>query len=276
MKKHKFLSLLLVLILIITCCMFYAIKIEPHRLTVDHTSLNQNNGSRPLKIVQFSDVHVKSNFTYHDLDKIVKKINDQNPDVVIYSGDLYDHYDKYNDDQHVIEELKKIKANYVKLAVFGNHDRSFPAQYQNIINSSGFTLLQNQNYYLTTKNGSKVLFTGLDDWILGNSYIPANNNISNIKYKILLSHEPEQVLNYIGFNYDIALTGHSHGGQINIPGINYEILHRTHHSTKYVNGIYSLPNSNIKKMYVNSGIGTTQLNARFGVIPKISVFYLYL
>lgn len=275
MKKHKFFSIFLACILIIFGCVFYAVKIEPHRLTVDHISLNQNNGNRPLKIVQFSDVHIKPNFTYQDLDKVIKKINNQNPDVVICNGDLYDHYGQYNDDSHVIEELKKIKANYVKLAVLGNHDRSFVPQYQNIMNSSGFTLLQNQNYYLSTKNGSKILFTGLDDGILGSSYIPANDNTSHLKYKILLSHEPEQVLNYTGFDYDIALAGHSHGGQINLPGINYEILRRTHHSTKYVNGIYSLPNSNIKKMYVNSGIGTTQLNARFGVVPKIAVFDLY-
>ena len=274
MKKHKFLSLFIACILIICGCIFYATKIEPHRLTTNHVSLNQNNGNRPLKIVQFSDVHVKSNFTYQDLDKVIKKINAQNPDIVIYSGDLYDHYDQYNDDPHVIEELKKINSKYAKLSVFGNHDRSFPAQYQNIMSSSGFTLLQNQNYYLTTKNGSKILFTGLDDGILGNSYIP-NDSTQNIKYKILLSHEPEQVLNYIGYDYNVALTGHSHGGQINIPGIKYEILRRTRHSTKYVNGMYSLPNSHIKKMYVNSGIGTTQLNARFGVVPKITIFNLY-
>lgn len=276
MNRHKLFILLFGFLLILSGIALYAVKIEPYRLTTRQIELNHNNKTKPLKIVQFSDVHIKNNFTYKNLDKVVNKINKQYPDVVIYSGDLYDHYEKYHDDQHIADELKKIKANYAKLAVFGNHDRGFALQYQNLMTASGFILLRNQNYYLTSKNGSKVLFTGLDDGILGNSYIPNQNNESNLKYRILLSHEPEQILNYRNYHYDLALVGHSHGGQINLPFINQEILRRSKHSTKYVNGMYQLNNSNIKEMYVNSGIGTTQLNARLGVVPKIAVFDLYL
>lgn len=144
------------------------------------------------------------------------------------------------------------------------------------MNEGGFTLLQNENYYLTTSNGSKILFTGLDDGLLGKSYVPANFNYSNLKYRILLSHEPEQVLHYTDYNYNLALAGHSHGGQFNLPIIKHEILKTTNHSTTYVSGMYHLANSNIQELYVNSGIGTTQLNMRFGVIPKITVFKLFI
>lgn len=276
MRKHKLLSFLALLFLLLLAGIFYAVKIEPYRLKVEQVDLTKNNGTRPLKIVQISDLHIKKNFNYHNLDKVVTKINQQNPDVVIFSGDLYDHYALYQDNDHVSQELHKIQAKYIKLAVLGNHDRSFIAQYQLLMRNSGFTLLQNQNYYLTTSNGSKILFTGLDDGLLGQSYIPQTPNLANVKYRILLSHEPEQIFRYENYHYNVALVGHSHGGQINLPFIKHEILKETHHSTTYVSGMYHLPNSNIPEMYVNSGIGTTQLNARFGVVPKITVFNLFL
>lgn len=101
MRKHKLLSLFIIFILFISASIFYAVKIEPYRLTVEQVDLNKSNGNKPLKILQISDLHLKGNFNYRNLSKIVNKINEQDPDIVIFTGDLYDHYGIYHDDVQI-------------------------------------------------------------------------------------------------------------------------------------------------------------------------------
>ena len=82
-----------------------------------------------------------------------------------------------------------------------------------------------------------------------------------------LSHEPDNVEPYMNYDYDIALSGHSHGGQINIPFlpfVNEMALTVTALSSKYSGGMYTFDDNAIKQLYVNTGIGTTHISARFG------------
>lgn len=191
MKVFKFFfKLIIVLILIVAGLIFYAFKIEPYLLTVNKYNLNEKSNDT-IKIIQFSDTHIKNNFTYKNLNKVVNSINQLNPDVIIFTGDLYDNYAKYHDDINIIKELKKIKANYAKIAIWGNRDYGGGASryYENIIKEAGFTLLKNENYVLTVKENKKILITGLDDSILGVPELPVST-IKQYDYRILLSHEP--------------------------------------------------------------------------------------
>ena len=167
-------------------CIFYAFKIEPYRLTVNEYCLTEKKQeTESIKIVQFSDTHIKEDFTYGNLNKIVNSINKQDPDIVIFTGDLYDNYAKYNDDVNIIAELQKINAKYDKIAIWGNHDHGGGAvrQYESIMEQAGFILLKNENWYITTDAEKKILFTGLDDSMLGNInmlMIPTVNFFDNL------------------------------------------------------------------------------------------------
>ena len=89
-------------------CIFYAFQIEPYRLKVKEYTLNeQENGAEDIKVVQFSDLHIKEDYTAENLEKVVDKINAQNPDVVVFTGDLYDNYAVYHDDENVIALLPR-------------------------------------------------------------------------------------------------------------------------------------------------------------------------
>ncbi len=119
MIAMKFLKMIFISILIILIsaggCIYYAFRIEPYRLEVKEYHLTeQKEDSEVIKIVQFSDVHIKEDYTFENLDKVVKCINEQNPDVVVFTGDLYDNYAKYSDDANIIAELQKIEAKYEK------------------------------------------------------------------------------------------------------------------------------------------------------------------
>lgn len=104
------------LLILIGSCVFYAFKIEPYRIASNQLYLNEKT-SDFIKVVQFSDTHIKADFNYKNLDKVVNYINKQNPDVVVFTGDLYDNYAKYHDDEHIIKELQKINATSVFVMV---------------------------------------------------------------------------------------------------------------------------------------------------------------
>lgn len=283
MKILKYFSIIVLLVLLfIGSCLFYAFKIEPYRLTChEYTMTKKIPDKTKIKIVQFSDVHIKEDFTYQNLDQVVSFINRQTPDIVVFTGDLYDNYDLYHDDENISKELQKINATYGKIAIWGNRDYGSSAYlyYETIMNQSGFVLLKNENKYITVSNQKKILFTGLDDSMLGSASIPDVSQTNLADYNILLSHEPD-IIDALEKNiYDLILSGHSHGGQVNVPFlpiINKMALSATAFSHKYTSGMYQLDEDSSQKIYVNTGIGTTHVSARFGVMPEIAVFSIYL
>ena len=275
--KIVFISISMILLLA-GGCIFYGFKIEPYRITSNEYHLSEKT-SEAIRVVQFSDVHIKEDFTYKNLDKVVNMINKQNPDVVVFTGDLYDNYAKYNDDANIIEKLKGIHAKYDKIAIWGNRDYGGGAirQYENVMTQAGFTVLKNENWYVTTETNKKILFTGLDDSMLGNVFMPDSTKIYDSDYEILLTHEPDTADTFLEYDYDLVLSGHSHGGQIRIPffpEINRKAVLSTSLASKYTGGMYQLGSNT--NMYVNTGIGTTHISVRFGVVPEISVFTIYL
>lgn len=269
-----------VLILSATCCLFYAFKIEPYKLKIKEYNLRGSQvNTNVLKVVQISDLHIKKDFTYKNLQKVVEKINAQNPDIVLFTGDLYDNYVNDHDDQNVISELQKIEAKYSKLAIWGNRDYGGGAekQYERIMELSGFTLLKNSDINVTLEDSKKILFTGLDDFMLGDPYIPDTVKIHDSDYAILLTHKPEAAKNYTKYDYDITLSGHSHGGQVNIPFLNEILFSSTSFPEEYHGGMYYYNSGTVSRsLYVNTGIGTTHISARLGVVPEITVFNIYL
>lgn len=116
----------------------------------------------------------------------------------------------------------------------------------------------------------------MDDSILGNPKLSVSK-VEQYDYRILLSHEPDNVTMFAVDDYQLILSGHSHGGQINIPFfsfINQKALSSTMFAKKYSGGMTQL--NPTTKIYVNTGIGTTHISARFQVIPEITMFTINL
>lgn len=112
MKNHlpKFLRVLILFIflilLIVFGVLFYAFKIEPYLLRTKQYTLNADF-TKPLKIVQVSDIQISKHFTIENLKKVINKINEQEADIVLFTGDLYEIYAEYHDDEALIAELSK-------------------------------------------------------------------------------------------------------------------------------------------------------------------------
>lgn len=139
--------------------------------------------------------------------------------------------------------------------------------------SASSSIIIIEDFYLQTFLHS----LGLDDSMLGNVYMPDSTKIYDSNYNILLIHEPDTADSFQEYPYDLVLSGHSHGGQVNIPfipAINQKAISSTNLAKNYVSGMYELNSKT--KIYVNTGIGTTHVSGRLGVVPEISIFHIYL
>ncbi|MDF2676763.1 MAG: Ser/Thr protein phosphatase family protein [Bacillota bacterium] len=267
-----------ILIIISILIYSYARYIEPNLLNVHHKNIDSKlveNNKNEIKILQFSDTHISESFDMEDLQNMVNKINDENADIVVFSGDLIDHFNDYDykgDVDKIWQILSEINAPLGKYAIYGNHDYGGGAEriYKKIMENSGFVLLINENYKIHQFN---INIIGLDDSIFGNFDASLMNNLSDENfYNIVLSHEPDVVDSLLEYNVDLILSGHSHGGQVNVPFLSSAMLPEL--AKKYTRGLYEFENFRNTNLYVNIGIGTSQIPFRFMAVPELSVINL--
>jgi predicted MPP superfamily phosphohydrolase len=269
-KIFKFIFILFIIAILLFA---YAFFVEPFRITTNKYIINDTNGNNSLRVVQITDLHITERYNISQLIKIVEVVQEQNPDIIVFTGDLYDDYIQYQADEEVILALSSLYAPYGKYAVWGNHDYGGGAQraYERIMNESGFNLLTNQST-IVEFNNSKIKISGLDDALLGKpntSFLETNDSY---EYHILLSHEPDIIDNIDLDSIQLVLSGHSHGGQVYIPGFARQT---TSLAEKYVAGFYDV-NDGKTRLYVSTGLGTTTIPIRFLVPPQIAVFDIFL
>ncbi|MFJ7667520.1 metallophosphoesterase [Lysinibacillus sp. NPDC097195] len=277
MKSLKWIiRIVLLLIVIIGLLVGYAFKIEPNRLVVHSYDLHGNKG-QALKVVQLSDIQVSETYTVKQLQDLVNKVNELSPDIIVFTGDLFENFAAFQHKQDVTDKLSQLTATVGKYAIWGNRDYGGGAFkiYEDVLSNAGFTLLNNSGVAVDVLNGKKLFIGGLDDGLLGNPDVDelvATMN-DNFDYKMVLMHEPDMADLLKDTSVNLLLAGHSHGGQIRIPFIKTKT---TALAEKYYDGFYTINNSTGMQLYVNTGIGTSRIAARFMVPPEISVFNIHL
>lgn len=256
----------------------YAAKIEPRRLKVNSYEITHQaipNSFHQFKMVQFSDTHLGFQYTLEQLAQLIEKINGLKPDILFFTGDLLDAPNQYLHSSKVIELLKQFTAPSGKFAVYGNHDHGGYGTdiYREIMEASGFKILQNESTPLSGVAGEKIYLLGIDDAMLGRPDIyGAMIDVPKDSYKILLSHAPDLADFAIEHGIQLQLSGHSHGGQIQLPFLG--ALVKPPFAEKYYEGFYKIGETSPLTLYVNRGLGTTRLPFRFLSVPEIAVFTL--
>ncbi|MBK3493537.1 metallophosphoesterase [Viridibacillus sp. YIM B01967] len=267
---------LIVLNIAVAGIVTYSFKIEPNRLITKEYDLELIvGGEDTIRVVQFSDVHLGPNYSLEQLGKLVDRINGLEPDVIAFTGDLMDVPSQFEDRSKISEILGKLSSRYGNYAVWGNHDRGGGGVrfYEDIMRESKFKLLTNDSSKIELENGKVVNIIGLDDAMLGNPDVQkAYSGVDSQGTNLLILHQPDLV-EEVGYdNIDLALAGHSHGGQVDVPFIGPLITPPL--AKKYTKGLYQLGIH--KYLYVNSGIGTTRIPIRFLNPSEISVFNITL
>lgn len=244
--------------------------------TKEYTIYNKSlpNGFDGIKIVHFSDIHYNRAITSEKIDKIINEINLINADIVVFTGDLIDKdmIIADSDYEYLTNAFSKINAKYGKYAVLGNHDYNNIDKVIKVYNDSNFKYLEN-SYDIIYNNHNEKIFVGgignvsynLDNIDSVMEYFNSNNDI---KYKIILVHEPD-ISDIVVDNYDISLilAGHSHNGQVRLPGIG--AIYTPPYAKKYYDEYYSIRGTDL---YISSGIGVSSLNYRLFNRPSINFY----
>ena len=245
----------------------YSTFIEPKRLTTTHLEIiTEKNGSF-VRIVHLSDLHIGKFYGQRCVEKLVDKVNAVNPDIVVFTGDLFDRFDCYLREETAMP-LKKIRAPLGKYAVWGNHDRTHMRwRFSQFLEKIDFTLLVNTGATICLQNQKRLAIAGTDDWLYGNPDKQAViTAMAGKDYRILLMHEPDAADLMDAHSVDLILSGHTHGGQVKLPCCPTVT---TPMGKKYARGLFKVGESAF--LYVNRGIGTTHLPLRAGAIPEITV-----
>lgn len=240
------------------------------------------------KIIQISDVHSGSFSDPSKLQHAVDLINEQKPDLVLFTGDMVNNVaDEF---KPFIPLFSQIKAKDGKFAVLGNHDYadyvtwdSPKAKKENLDTlidyerQAGFDLLRNEHRVIE-KNGEKLYILGVENW--GLKPFPqfgriddALKGVPESATKILMSHDPthfDYVVKKHPGNIHLTLSGHTHGMQFGLDLKNVKWSPVQYRYPKWAD----LYESEGKLLYVNRGFGVLGYPGRVGVLPEITLFEL--
>jgi predicted MPP superfamily phosphohydrolase len=254
---------------------FYARYIEPQWLRVKDIEISSpmvSTAADGFKIAVFGDTHFSDYYTPEEFDRVLKSLKKMQPDLVIFSGDLIDHFDTYTGDIDTISgKLAEIDAPYGKFAIFGNHDYGGGAEnkYQSIMEAGGFKVLKNE-YHGIDDLGIGVI--GIDDVLIGYGEPEVASWGRPDYFNLVLAHEPDLIDQTLDYNVDLMISGHTHGRQINLNIFDDYILPPYGH--KYINGLYQFHNERQSQLVVNPGIGMTKLPFRFLSPPELTCITL--
>jgi len=266
-------NLFIYLILFITLIFIYAYYVEPFNLSIKEykiESKNIPNSFDSLKIIHFSDLHFGSSVNLDYVKKVVELINKQEPDIVMFTGDLLDKRVNPNKEEikEIKSELNKIESTLGNYAVSGNHDYEFIKDFKTIL-SDNFTILNNEEKLIYYKENTPISITGFVDSLEDKPIYDILKNDNNY-FRFVLIHEPDEFDKIKDYNFNIMLSGHSHNGQIRIPLIGK--IYTPKGSKKYYEDYYNLNN---KELFISNGIGTSGINLRFMSSPTINLYRIY-
>ncbi|PHR71851.1 MAG: hypothetical protein COA67_05515 [Lutibacter sp.] len=242
-----------------------------------------------LRIVQISDLHLGSFINdFDEVSRVVPMINDLKPDLIFFTGDMVNvHSDEA---EPWIGIFSKLKANYGKYSIFGNHDycdySNYPqdarkksiSRLKEIHHEMGFNLLEDEHVFLEKEN-QKIALIGMHNW--GKGFHEIGNLENSLKglednyFKMLLSHDPtlweEKVKGKK--NIDLTFSGHTHGMQMGIE-IPFLKIKWSPIKLRYKRwaGLYKYEKNYI---YINRGLGFLGFPGRVGIAPEITLIELY-
>lgn len=242
-----------------------------------------------LKIVHISDIHTGSFTNYKAVNKGIDLILSQNPDLILFTGDLVNNKsDEVGEYQKIFSRLKAPMGVY---SVLGNHDYGDYVQWKTPAEKSrnldalkkihadmGWRLLLDEHLPLE-KNNATIGLVGVQN-ISGRGSFHSYGNLSkamegagNYPFKILMSHDPSHWDTEVSTKFtdvDLTLSGHTHGMQfgVEIPGFRWSPVQYVY---KHWAGLYE---EQQQKLYVNRGFGFIGYPGRVGILPEITVIEL--
>jgi predicted MPP superfamily phosphohydrolase len=260
----------------------YNYNVKKHQLAFDTLP----TAFKGLKIVHISDIHSGSFNDKQAVQNGIKKILDQKPDLILFTGDIVN--DRATELTDYVDVFSQLKAPLGVYSTFGNHDYGDYAAWESVAAKAenlkalagmhakmGWRLLMNEHVVIE-KDGEKICLLGIENWS-NKARFPkygkmekAYPGTEEIPFKILMSHDPSHWDAEVRVKYpdiDLMLSGHTHGMQFGLetPFFKWSPVQWVY---KQWAGLYE---EGRQKLYVNRGFGFIGYPGRVGILPEITV-----
>lgn len=249
--------------------------------TYDIVVKNKDIKEKKLKIALIADTHFGYSVGYKMAEKMVDKINKENPDLVLIAGDVFDNsYDSMDKPDRISKAFKNIKSKYGTYAVFGNHDVKEKLFAGFSIGSAKKAFRDDRMNKMLEDAEIKILDDKVeqikDFYIIGRKdYSKAGDGTKNRlsldkllkevdqdKFVIVLEHEPKNLKEISKNKIDLHVAGHTHAGQFFPLTIGTEIIWENNYGYEKYNNMHSI---------VTSGIGVYGPNMRVGTDSEVVI-----
>ena len=252
---------------------WYARFVHPFRLRIRHELFQlprQHAALDGLTIAFVTDTHVGPHFSADDLAPVIEHLRELRPDILLLGGDYICESPRFMPDAaRALAEMVPT-ARLGAWGVLGNHDlANIRERIVEPLQSIGVHVLENEAARVQTDRG-ELWIAGVADAMLAKPDLARTfADIPADAATILLWHEPDLALFAARFAPMLQLSGHTHGGQVQLPGIGAIALPKL--GRRYASGSYlvgSMP------LYVSNGIGMYRPPVRLNCPPELTVFRL--
>jgi len=214
MKRHRVLWSVLVVLIALYLLLDIGGKC---RVVTSEYEITDPRITRETRICVLSDLH---NARYGvNQSQLLAAVAKTKPDVVLLLGDLFD---QHGTNSNTVALLGELSNRYTCYFVMGNHEYKTKQIQQVVaqIRATGIPILAGTSVLLD----SNVRIFGVDDGMAGKlkqlrQIQQAGSERNDSEYSILAIHVPNGVQSYLPYQFDLMLSGHTHGGQIVLPGL---------------------------------------------------------
>ncbi len=246
------------------------------------------------RIVQLSDMHLGSLPNEAPLEKIVKMVNGQNPDLILFTGDMvnFTSYEAFP----FITVMKRFRSNDGIFSILGNHDYGEYNQWDSkrekqqndqaildFYKQINWRLLRNENVIIR-KDSASIAIVGVENWSQSKRFGKKGNlkraliGTDPEQFKILMSHDPTHWDGQINCRFPqigLTLSGHTHAFQLAIESGSIKWSPASLLYDEWA-GLYEKAHENGQKqfLYVNRGCGTLGYPGRIFTRPEITLIIL--
>jgi uncharacterized protein len=251
---------------------------------------NLPDAFKGLKIIQLSDIHSGSFTATEPIMRAIEKINNEQPDLIFFTGDLVNNVAK--EMEPYIDIFSKLQAKEGVYSILGNHDYGDYMRWEHpddklknfeylkdIQKQMGWNLLLDENRLLQRGNDSLAII-GVQNWSSKMRFpkygdlAKAVRGTETASVKLLLSHDPSHWDAQVCTEYpdiDATFSGHTHGAQfgVEIPGFKWS---PSQYFYEQWAGLYQKAN---RYLYVNRGFGFIGYPGRVGILPEVTIFELH-
>lgn len=235
----------------------------------DFTHQDVPEAFESFRIAFISDLHYKSLFKEKGLNDLVRLLIAQQVDVLLMGGDYQEGCEYV---EPLFSALSRVKTPMGTYGVLGNND--YERCHEEIVRTMkhyGMRVLEHETDTLR-KNGEQIIIAGVrNPFDLAHNGVSPTLSLSPKDFVILLVHTPDYIEDVSVANTDLALAGHTHGGQVRIFGVAPALNSR--YGNRFVTGLAY--NTAKIPLIITNGIGTSQLPIRVGAPAEIVIITLH-